>query len=418
MLLLHRLERTHSAITLELSAVENDGVARTFLRSSNQRTNHHARTASGQSLDNVARIAQSAVGNQGNSRIFQSTVNVIDRAQLRHAHASHDARRANRTRSDSHFHGIGTVFSKHSGSLARRHVAHNDIDLRESRFYFAQFLDDTERMAVRRVDDNRVGTGSHQRLGTLHRVGRHAHTSGHAQPTFFVFAGHRLVLRLRNVFVGNQTDEPSFAIDNGQFFYFILLKNLRRSRQIGLLMRRDKVFRGHHLVDQLVEPTLEAQVAVRHDAHQMAVIIDHGNAADVVVGHHIERVLHGATATNRHGVVNHTILGPLHNRHLTRLALNRHILVNHADTAFAGNRYRHCRLGDSVHCRRHKGYIQVDAPRKTGLQRHGFGQNLGIGRNEQYVVESQSVHYNFVFYKRCHNISYLLILRCKVTKKN
>ena len=97
-LLLHSLERAHAAIALELSAVEDDGVAGAFLCSGNQRAYHHRASAGSEGLDNVTRVAQSAIGNQGYARTFECFINIVDGAELRHTHTCYHASGADAAR--------------------------------------------------------------------------------------------------------------------------------------------------------------------------------------------------------------------------------------------------------------------------------------------------------------------------------
>ena len=272
-------------------------------------------------------------------------------------------------------------------------------------------------MAVGRVDDDGIGTGIHQCLGALQRVGGHAHTCCHAQPALLILAGHGLVLGLCNVLIGDQSHQSAFLVDDGQFLNLVLLQNLGGSLQVGLLMGGDEILTGHHLVNLLVKAALEAQVAVGDDAHEAVVLVDHGNAADVVVGHDGKSLGNGAAATNRHRIVDHAVLGTLHDSHLAGLSLYRHVLVNHADTAFTGDGNGHCRFRHGIHSSRHKRDVQFYVPRETCFQLYCLGQHFRISGNKQNVVKGESVHHDFVFYKRCH-ISYLFLLRCKISNKN
>ena len=125
-------------------------------------------------------------------------------------------------------------------------------------------------------------------------------------------------------------------------------------------MGGDEVLLRHDFVDGTVKTAFETQVAIGDDAHQMLLVVDHGNTADVILRHDVERLSHRATAGNGHGVVDHTVLSTLDNSHLAGLVLDRHILVDNADTTFAGNGNGHLALGDGVHGGRHEGHVELD----------------------------------------------------------
>ena len=107
---------------------------------------------------------------------------------------------------------------------------------------------------------------------------------------------------------------------------------------------------------------LETQVTVGDDAHEMVLLVHHGNAADVILSHHVERILHTTALGDGHGVVDHAVLRPLHDGHLTGLLLYRHILVDDADTSLTRNGDGHRRLGDGIHGSCDKGDVQADMP--------------------------------------------------------
>ena len=83
--------------------------------------------------------------------------------------------------------------------------------------------------------------------------------------------------------------------------------------------------------------TLETEVAVSDNTHEVVFFINHGNAADMIVVHHIQSILDGAAATNRDRVIDHTVLCTLDDGHLTSLLFDRHILMNDTDTALTRN---------------------------------------------------------------------------------
>jgi len=187
---------------------------------------------------------------------------------------------------------------------------------------------------------------------------------------------------------------------HGQLLYLVLLKNGGGCRQVGLLMGGHQVVLRHHFVHGAVQPALKAQVAVGHDAHQVALAVHHGYAADVILGHDVQGLSHRRTQRYGDGVVYHAILSTLHNGHLASLLVDGHVLVNHAYAALAGYGYGHLALGHGVHGGRHEGYVQADVARELRTQLHRLGQHLRVGGNEQDVVKGQTVHHDFVFNER------------------
>ena len=76
-----------------------------------------------------------------------------------------------------------------------------------------------------RVDDDGIHTCLHQCFHTLESVGCHTHTSSHAQTSLGVLAGIGLVLCLRDVLVGDQTNQFIVAIHYWEFLNLVFQKN-------------------------------------------------------------------------------------------------------------------------------------------------------------------------------------------------
>ena len=231
-------------------------------------------------------------------------------------------------------------------------------------------------MTVGGVDDDGVDASVHQGLHAVQRVGRHTDAGSHAQTALVVLARHGLVLGLRDVLIGNQSHQVVVLVHHGQLLYLVLLQNVGSRRQVGLLVRGDEVVLRHNLVHGTVQATLEAQVAVGHNAHQVALVVYHGNTANVILRHDVQSLGNGRPQGNGYRVVYHTVLGTLHNCNLASLVLYRHILVDDADAALASNGNSHLALRHRVHGSRHEGHVQHNVTREARLQFYRFRQYL------------------------------------------
>ena len=78
MLLLHGLERTHTTVALELTTVVDDGVTRALLCTGYERADHYTATTGSQSLDDITRVTEAAIGDEGHTRTLQGTIHIID----------------------------------------------------------------------------------------------------------------------------------------------------------------------------------------------------------------------------------------------------------------------------------------------------------------------------------------------------
>jgi len=206
-------------------------------------------------------------------------------------------------------------------------------------------------MAVRGVDHDSVHIGLIERGHAFHRVMRHADPGGYPQAAFSVFAGVRVGLYFGDVFVRQQADQPPFVIHHGQLLDFVLQQDIRSVFQVGIV-RGDQFVLGHHIVDRALHVALEPQVAVRYDADQRIVRGDHGNSADVVLFHQLQRIAYRIVFADGDRVVDHTVLGALHLAHLGGLVGDRHIFVDYADSSFAGDSDGHVGFRHGIHgCR-------------------------------------------------------------------
>ena len=106
--------------------------------------------------------------------------------------------------------------------------------------------------------------------------------------------------------------------------------------------------------------------------------------------HHREGVADIRVRADRHRIVDHSVLSPLHVTHLLALLLDGHILVNHANTSGSGDGNRKGRFRHSVHCGGNDRSVKFDVSGEIGSDIHVTGKNLGAGRDKQHVIEGQS----------------------------
>ena len=96
--LLHGADRAHAAVALVAAALVQHDLARRLFGAGEHAAHHHGAGAGRDGLGDVARVADAAVGDQRHAAALQRRGHVVDRHDLRHAHAGHDARGADRAR--------------------------------------------------------------------------------------------------------------------------------------------------------------------------------------------------------------------------------------------------------------------------------------------------------------------------------
>ena len=99
-------------------------------------------------------------------------------------------------------------------------------------------------------------------------------------------------MRFLDVLDGDQAFEISVVVDHQEFFDSVLVE-----QYLGLVERRpnrcgDQVFLGHEVCDGAFELGAEPEVAIGENALQLALVIDHGQARNLVSGHHLQGLAH------------------------------------------------------------------------------------------------------------------------------
>src|SRR5690606_1913313 len=114
-----------------------------------------------------------------------------------------------------------------------------------------------------------------------------------------------------------------------------------------------------------VEAVFEAQVAVRDNADQLAVLNDR-QARNTVLALQGDGVAHAHVRRDGDGIDHDSELVPFDPRHLVRLRFGRKILVDDPDSAFLSHGNGQTGFSDRVHGSRDKGNVQGDVAREAG----------------------------------------------------
>ena len=188
---------------------------------------------------------------------------------------------------DAHLDGVGARVDERLGALAGGDVAADHVDVREGGVGLepADDVEHARALAVGGVDHEHVDARVAQGLGTLPRVAEEAHRGADAQAALGVLRGVRVLLGLVEVLDGDEAGEAAGLVDEGQLLDLVLRED--RDRLVGVHAdpAGDERHARHDLADArraLLEVGDEAHVAVRDDAHEDAVVVDHREAAHAV----------------------------------------------------------------------------------------------------------------------------------------
>ena len=246
-------------------------------------------------------------------------------------------------------------------------------------------------MAVGGVEDDRVHAFGVEGGHAVQGVRRDADARRHAETALGVLAGLRMQALLDEVLVGDQAHDAALRIHHGKLLHLVFLED-----RLHVFAVRpgvgdgDQVVGRHDGADRDVQVVEEADVAVRDDAHEVALAVGDGDAADVVLLHQAERVAHGLVLVDGDRVADHPVLGTLDLADLGRLGGDAHIFMNHADASFPCQGDGHRRFGNGVHGSGHDRNVQGNVAGETGLQGDFPRQDFRVRRNEEYIVKSQA----------------------------
>src|SRR5438094_721976 len=285
--------------------------------------------------------------------------------------------------------GVDTALHQSPRPRLCRHVPAHQLRVGERLTQAGDGLEHAFGVSVCRVDHDDVAARVHERSRAPQRVRRAAHGSGDPQAAVLILVGVRMAPPLEDVLDGDQPLQDAALVDDGQLLDPVLSEDLLRLVQGGADGRRHQTILGHRLPDRAVELALELHVAVRDDPHQAARAVHDRHARDPEPLHQPDRLAHRPVGAERNGMKNHPRLAALHAVDLGRLAIHRHVLVDHADAAFARDGDRHLRLRDRVHGGGDQGNVERHATREPRPPVHVPRVHAREPRNEQNVVEGE-----------------------------
>ena len=307
-----------------------------------------------------------------------------------HADAGDHARCADGARADADLHAVGARLDQRARAFARRDVAGDKLQLGVRLLDLADRFDDAVVVAVRGVEHDDVDLRLDERCNAVEHVGRRADRRAAEQAAAGVARGIRVLHGFLDVLDRDEALEVAGFIDDRQLFDAVPAQDLLRVLQRGADRRGDEVFLRHDVGDLLVEVGVghEAQVAVRDDADELAILADR-HAGDLVAAHQVVGLAHRVLRREVERVDDDAVFRALDHIDEVCLALDRHILVDDADTALTRDRDGHLRLGDGIHRRRHDRGIEPDLSGELRGNIHLCGQHVRFCGDQQNIVKGQ-----------------------------
>jgi hypothetical protein len=151
-----------------------------------------------------------------------------------------------------------------------------------------------------------------------------------------------------------------------------------------------------------VEVFFETQVAVGDDADHL-LAFHHREAAEAVLVLQRDHVADLHRRRHRDRVAQHAGLEALDARHFASLVGGTQVLVDDADATLLRHRDRQAGFGHGVHRGRQQRNVQRDIPGQLGAQGRVGREDVGVGRDEQHVIERECFlkkTHSFISYRR------------------
>ncbi|MNQ29002.1 hypothetical protein D3C85_423040 [compost metagenome] len=244
-------------------------------------------------------------------------------------------------------------------------------------------------MAVGRVDHQHVDAGSDQQVDALFILGTHADGSADQQFALAVFRRERVGSRFLDILDGNQAAQFECVVDDQHALEAVLVHQALGFGRIGVFLDDHQLFaRGHLGGSFRVEFLLKTQIAVGDDADDF-LALDDRETADAVLFRQRDHVADFHFRRNRDRITQHTCFETLYAGHFTCLVLRIQILVDDADAAFLGHRDRQTGFRHRIHGCGQQGNIQGDIAGQASFEGRIGGQNVGVGWDEQHVIECE-----------------------------
>jgi len=158
------------AILLVAPALEEDQLAGALVGPGEQVPGHHHAGAAGKRLDDVAGVADAAVGDDGHVASGGRLRTVEDRGDHRDADAGDHAGRADGSSPDADLHRIDAGVDERCRGFGGGDVAGNQIGVRELAAEPGDGINDALIVTVRGVHHEHVHAGRNERTRTLDHV--------------------------------------------------------------------------------------------------------------------------------------------------------------------------------------------------------------------------------------------------------
>ena len=384
---LHRADGAHAAVGFEAAALRLHRLAGAFAGACQKRAEHDQVGAGGERFDDVARVADAAVGDDFHAVLAADAGDVLNGGELRHADAGNDAGGADRAGADADFHGAGSGGHEVARALLGDDVSGDDRHVGK-RAEFSDHFHHVAGVASGGVDEQRVRAGIDQHAAAVDAVRSHADGGTAAELAVGILGGVGEGDAFFDVGAGDEPDETAVRINEREFLNPVLIENAAGFLKASVARRGDELLaRRHHVGDDRVEAVEVADIAAGDHAFEMTVGVDDGKSGEAVFRHDRADVVDAVLLANGMGFLNDGVFRAFHPVNHRRLLVDRAGAVDDAHAALAGQGDRQIVFGNRVHGRGNDREKQRNTRRDVRGKIRLPGQNRAQSRHQKHVVK-------------------------------
>ena len=391
---LHRAQRAHPPVFFEAAPFVDDQFAGRLGQAGQQAAKHHGVRTGGQGFDDVARVLDAAIGDDGDPVAVGLPGAELDGRDLGHAHSRHHPRGADGAGAHAHLDHVGPGGDQIPGAFGRHYVPGDQRQVGIGRLHPRYRLQYAGRVPVGSVDHRQVEPFFDPKSQA--GQGRVADADGRPtqQPALDISGPLWIVPLLHDVLDGDQPFEHACLVHQGQLFDAMFLQDVDGAVEGCIHRRCDQLLRrGHQVVDGDAHVGHKPHVAVGEDAHQSLPVLGDRHTRDVVFAHDRFGIAHRRIGWQGDGIHDHARLAALDLLYLFSLPLHRQIAVQHAQAPLTRKGVGQAGFRDRVHGRRQHGAVEADTRRQVHTQVHLRRQHFGVARHQQHVVKGQGFRF-------------------------
>lgn len=270
LLVLHGVNAAHATVRLDQLALSgNEGGTRRLGGAGKKTTHHNGGGAKRETLDNVADVLDTAVGDARNAEAGGEGADTVDSGSLGTADSHNLLGDAGRATAHTNAEAVGAGGDESSSLLAGDDIAANDIKLGELSLAPLDHVDLVHAVTLRAVKDDNVETSVDEALEADLVLGAGANgSSAEKLLALGELGSQREVLVLGQIGAGNHGDKVEALVDDGQLALLGLGQDLVRLGKGDTVGGGDEV--GNHDVgDRGLGIVLELDVTVGDDTQEL-----------------------------------------------------------------------------------------------------------------------------------------------------